>query len=383
MKTKMILFTLIYGALLTGLTIYVLLDSFVIPRRYAPVREVRAENAEIVDPDGAEISKETKIAEDREERPQPAGSREKEDGAPAEEASETGDGHRHKDWPEGAAIGRKMPKPPAEAGRNDSVDRQSSETADAEEDAGVNADNQEIPRTYHDDGADITLQQYRVKDTNVYVADVKLSSPDRLKTALAEDTYGRNITEETSVMADNNKAVLAINGDYYGSRQTGYVIREGVLYRDKKKSGNEDLVILKNGEFLIINEDDITAQELLDKGAWQVFSFGPALVTDGEVAVEANEEVGKAMQSNPRTAIGVIDDLHYVFVVADGRTSENAGLALHDLADFMKDLGAATAYNLDGGGSSAMIFEGEVINNPTTSGRQTGERKVSDIVYIR
>ena len=89
------------------------------------------------------------------------------------------------------------------------------------------------------------------------------------------------------------------------------------------------------------------------------------------------------MQSNPRTAIGLIDDLHYVFVVADGRTTDNAGLTLRELAGFMKDLGAETAYNLDGGGSSTMIFRGELINNPTTGGRRTEERSVSDIVYIR
>ena len=48
----------------------------------------------------------------------------------------------------------------------------------------------------------------------------------------------------------------------------------------------------------------------------------------------------------------------------------------------MKELGVKTAYNLDGGGSSAMVFQGKVINNPTTTGNSIKERKVSDIVYI-
>lgn len=87
------------------------------------------------------------------------------------------------------------------------------------------------------------------------------------------------------------------------------------------------------------------------------------------------------MSSNPRTAIGIIDDLHYVFVVSDGRTSESDGLSLYELASFMKELGVKYAYNLDGGGSSTLYFNGEVINNPTTTGR-SGERSVSDIVYI-
>ena len=87
------------------------------------------------------------------------------------------------------------------------------------------------------------------------------------------------------------------------------------------------------------------------------------------------------MASNPRTAIGIIDENHYVFVVSDGRTSESEGLSLYELATFMKKLNVETLYNLDGGGSSTMYFNGNIINNPTTSGR-ISERKVSDIVYV-
>jgi exopolysaccharide biosynthesis protein len=71
-----------------------------------------------------------------------------------------------------------------------------------------------------------------------------------------------------------------------------------------------------------------------------------------------NSEVDQSMTSNPRTAIGIIDNLHYVFVVSDGRTSQSAGLTLYELANIMKDLGCTTAYNLDGGGSSTMYFNG-------------------------
>ena len=121
---------------------------------------------------------------------------------------------------------------------------------------------------------------------------------------------------------------------------------------------------------------------MVDNGVWQAFSFGPSLIENGEITVSSGDEVGKAMASNPRTAIGIIDNLHYVFVVSDGRTSESAGLSLSELAQFMDDLGCTTAYNLDGGGSSTMYFQGEVINNPTTNGNQIQERSVSDIVYI-
>lgn len=234
---------------------------------------------------------------------------------------------------------------------------------------------------YSDSKTSITLKQYREYDSNIYVADVTVSDASDLKTALANNTYGRNITDTTSDMAENNNAVLAINGDYYGARQSGYVIRNGKLYRDT--SGNRDvLVIQKNGEFKFVSESETSASELLQDGALQVFSFGPVLLNSGEISVGENDEVGMAMASNPRTAIGYLGNNHYVFVVSDGRTSESAGLSLYELASFMKELGVKDAYNLDGGGSSTMVFKGEIINNPTTSGRSGEERAVSDIVYI-
>lgn len=236
--------------------------------------------------------------------------------------------------------------------------------------------------SYSDGKTTITLKQYRQDDTTIYVADITLSDAGALKTALANNTYGKNITQTTSDMAEQNNAILAINGDYYSAR-SGYVIRDGVLYRDTSADDSqEDLVIYKDGSFDVVTEGSVTAAQLLQDGAQQVLSFGPALVKDGAVSVTQGEEVGKAMASNPRTAIGQIDDLHYVMVVADGRTDESTGLSLYQMAEFMKSLGVKTAYNLDGGGSSTMVFNGKVINQPTTGGSKISERKVSDIVYI-
>ncbi len=235
---------------------------------------------------------------------------------------------------------------------------------------------------YHDENIDIQLTEYRIADTTVYAAEVTLSSADYLKTAFANNAYGRNVTAKTSQTANTVNAILAVNGDYYGAQQSGYVIRNGVLYRGSARKNAQDLVIFADGSFDIVYESDITAEELLQKGAWNVLSFGPSLLEDGELTVSVNDEVGRAKASNPRTAIGIIDELHYVFVVSDGRTSESEGLSLYELATFMKTLGIQTAYNLDGGGSSTMVLNGILINNPTTSGNSTKERSVSDIVYI-
>ena len=236
--------------------------------------------------------------------------------------------------------------------------------------------------SYADGNVSITIQEIRVYDSTVYVADVVLSSPEYLQTAFANSVYGRNVTAKTSSIARNVNAILAVNGDYYGARQSGYVIRNGVLYRDKANKNAEDLVIYQDGTFGIVNESLVTAQALLDSGAWNVLSFGPALLVDGEIAVDAKDEVGRAKASNPRTAIGIVDDLHYLFVVSDGRTSSSEGLSLKELAQVLQDLGAKTAYNLDGGGSSTMVFQGRVVNNPTTNGKRITERSVSDIVCI-
>ena len=235
--------------------------------------------------------------------------------------------------------------------------------------------------TYSDNKSKITVTQYRAYDSNIYVADVEVTDGTSILSAFANNTYGRNITDTTSDMAEENNAVLAINGDYYGARQSGYVIRNGVVYRSQGSNG-EDMVISKDGSLSFISESDTTTDSLIQKQTWQVLSFGPVLVENGQVAVSENDEVGMAMASNPRTAIGTVAKNHYLFVVSDGRTSESAGLSLYELANFMKSLGATNVYNLDGGGSSTMVFQGEVVNNPTTNGNKISERAVSDILYI-
>ena len=239
----------------------------------------------------------------------------------------------------------------------------------------------EIPK-YEDEYISITLNEYDENDTKIYVADVYIKDDSLLKTAFAKSSYGKNITEKTSVIANRVNAILAINGDYYGVQEKGYVLRNGVIYRNSPVSNKEDLVIYKDGSFEIINESEISLEELLEKGAYNVLSFGPALVTNSEISVTTSDEVGKAMASNPRTAIGILSDNHYVFVVSDGRTNESEGLSLYELATFMQGLGCSVAYNLDGGGSSTMYFNGNIINNPTTNGNKISERSISDIVYV-
>ena len=101
--------------------------------------------------------------------------------------------------------------------------------------------------SYEDDNIKISLNTYREYDTDIYVADVEIKNPLLLKTALANNLYGRNITDATSNIADSVNAILAINGDYYGVQEKGYVLRNGTIYRNTVKSNQEDLVIYEDG----------------------------------------------------------------------------------------------------------------------------------------
>ncbi|MBD7999706.1 phosphodiester glycosidase family protein [Oerskovia gallyi] len=218
-----------------------------------------------------------------------------------------------------------------------------------------------------------------------YVADVVLGEATDLRSAFAQNAFGENITEKTSDIAAGNDALLAINGDYYGFRSTGIVIRNGVVYRDE--GAREGLAFYRDGTVEVYDETTTTAQELVDAGVWNTLSFGPALLDDGEVIdgideVEVDTNVGNhsIQGEQPRTAVGVIGENHLVFVVVGGRsTGYSRGATMTELAEIMQDLGATTAYNLDGGGSSTMYYDGELVNDPLGRG---AERGTSDILYV-
>lgn len=167
-------------------------------------------------------------------------------------------------------------------------------TSDDESDVPVITD-----RSYKDNNISITVSEYREYNSAIYVADIWVSSAEYLKTAFAEGAYGKNITEKTSDTANRNSAILAINGDYYGTRERGYVLRNGIVYRNTPSENQEDLVIYADGSFAIITEDEVSTDELSAKGAQQILSFGPALVVDSNISVTKDDEVGRAMASNP------------------------------------------------------------------------------------
>ena len=194
--------------------------------------------------------------------------------------------------------------------------------------------------SYEDDNIVIKINIVRRYDTTVYLADVQIKHLSYFQAALAKNEFGRNIREYPTVMAKRNHAILAINGDYYGFRDKGYVIRNGILFdEDRLPREKKDLLIIdKEGKFDVILETEANIKEIHQNGAWQTFCFGPGLIIDGELAVSKNTEVDAYKASNPRTALGYLDDLHYLFVVSDGRTENEKGLSLLELPKIVPPL---------------------------------------------
>lgn len=220
---------------------------------------------------------------------------------------------------------------------------------------------------------------------NYFVGWVDLNDATALKSAFAQNSFGENITETTSAIAQDKAAVFAINGDYYGFRDTGIVIRNGVAYRDK--GARTGLAFYRDGTVEVYEETNTTADELVAGGVWNTLSFGPSLLENGAVkagidSVEVDTNFGNhSIQGlHPRTAVGVIGPNQLVFVVVDGRsTGYSTGVTMSSLAQIMADLGALTAYNIDGGGSSTMYFNGALVNKPLGKNQ---ERGTSDILYV-
>ena len=267
----------------------------------------------------------------------------------------------------------------------------------------------EPKKHYSDPNVYVDISTGRFEDyTDYYAADIRIRSLSYLKAGLAYDTPGENYNEKTSDICNRHKGIIAINGDTYGSQRNGYVIRNGQIIRNSKnltRKKAEDLAIYANGTFEIFNENDYSLEEIAAKGAWQVFSFGPGLISEGKKIVQKGEEVGTAAQQNmnQRCAIGMISPLHYVFMVSDGRIRQSPGLSLYQVGKVMESLHCYCAYNLDGGGSATMYLDdgsgnanglGAIVNyctqqlvggnnkNTLPEAPPIGEREVSDIVYI-
>lgn len=227
--------------------------------------------------------------------------------------------------------------------------------------------------SYQGDTTKIAINKVQANGVTYFVADVWVKNIDAFHTALAKDTYGRGIHEMPLKVANTNNAVFAVSGDYYGAREQGVVVRDGTLYRDVM--GDDVCILTRDGMLNVYRKNDFNALGMLNNTVWQAWAFGPPLVENGVVCDTSDSKI---KVKNPRSAIGYYEPGHYCFIVVDGRQSGYSdGMTLDELANTFASLGCITAYNLDGGATAMMVFQGAVISQPTNGGRSS-----SDIIYF-
>lgn len=225
---------------------------------------------------------------------------------------------------------------------------------------------------YVKDDLKVKLVETRTSNQHYWIAEVISSDAIPLKGAMASDTYNGK-RETISSMANRLGAILAINASgFYAKTNTpmGTVVRNGKLVNIDKSYTGEILSLKSDGNlaFTTVNSEE----EFKNLDIKQTFTFGPILVRDYQ-ATELNDK-----SRHPRTAIGQLDDNRYVLVVVEGRMEGADGMTLAELQQLFLQLGCKTAYNLDGGGSTTLYFQGKVINTPSDG----SERSVVDMIYF-
>ena len=225
---------------------------------------------------------------------------------------------------------------------------------------------------YVKDDLKVKLVETRTSNQHYWVAEVVSSETTPLKGAMANDTYNGK-KEAISSMAKRLGAVLAVNASgFYAktNKPMGTVVRNGELVSIDPAYTGEILSLKSDGNlnFTTINSEE----EFNNLDIEQTFTFGPILVRDSQ-ATQLNDT-----SRHPRTAIGQLDDNRYVIVVAEGRMEGADGMTLGELQQSFLNLGCKTAYNLDGGGSTTLYFQGKLINTPSDG----SERSVVDMIYF-
>lgn len=234
---------------------------------------------------------------------------------------------------------------------------------------------------------DDTIERYEI-DGNTYTGYLLvIHDPKRVKVGYSSK-LGK-VGETTSAIAKHNKAVAAVNAGGFvdesangkqwagtGGIPRGIIMTDGkIIYNDYKNDKSEDnfVAITEEGELLVGKR---TLEELKEKGVKEAISFGPALIVNGEKAITNGDGGwGKA----PRTAIGQRQDGSILLLVLDGKQISRLAATLRDVQDVLYEFGAYNASNLDGGSSTTMYYNGEVINNPDSA---LGERSIPSIIYV-
>ena len=241
---------------------------------------------------------------------------------------------------------------------------------------------------YEDETIRVKIEHQELDDgTKIHVAYIQIADASQLRTAVANPKkLGSSSTKAVSTLARTNNAVIAINGDNYVDKpeKTTFEYRMTNKIRSKSNRTKDILIIDDQGDFhLFVKSQGIKEfpNELASMGRKLVnaFTFGPALVKDGEL-MEIDENYGYNPHGRePRAAIGQIGPLSYVMVIVQAKDrSGSTGFSQVKLGEFMYELGCKQAFNLDGGNSAEMVFGDQVIKGMAGG----DERGLSDIIYF-
>lgn len=228
----------------------------------------------------------------------------------------------------------------------------------------------------------IAVSSDNFSNSDVHICDIYIRKFDSFKTAFEHDEFKNGPQENMYDLAERKNAILAINGDFTGGRENGVIIRDGQLYRDVVRG---DIgALFDDGTFRSFSKNEVTTDWLLDNYVYDTMTFGPALVRDGAVC-DGSDWSSQLVQSHPRSGFGYYEPGHYCFVAVDGRGMNGSqGITAAEFADYMcNTLHCAEAYNLDGGQSSQLWFNGKIINSPDRyNGKKESLRGLVDIFYI-
>lgn len=226
----------------------------------------------------------------------------------------------------------------------------------------------------------VSVTPKKTSYTKYWICHIQTFSTQQLCSALAGGTYG-NPRTKTSAETNDHNGVIGINGSGfdYGSGIPApgkSMIKQGKVYNDTYSNGNIMCVTRDGGMFTAIA--GMTTEEMINRGVWDTYCFGPTLVENGKVY-----EITSAFQQTyryQRTVIGMVNPGDYYILIVDGKGAGGSqGMTYEEMQKVMLDLKCQYAYNLDGGGSTTLVFKGRIINSLTDNG---AERPCADILYF-
>ena len=221
----------------------------------------------------------------------------------------------------------------------------------------------------------IELEQKDYFGAVVHVADVYLNDIECYRTAVY-DQYSKRYMS-TLDMANAAGAIVAISGDhFYAHRNAGvFSVRNGMMYANNPNRNQDICVLYYDGTMETYGAAEYDVEDICSKGPYQVWYFGPLLLDgDGKAIPSFQSTVADV---NPRSAIGYYEPGHYCLLMVEGRSKDSEGVTLTQLSSIFEDLGCKAAYNLDGGKTASIVFNGQQWSKLLGNGRV-----VSDIVCI-